>query len=271
MAEVSVELTYAEIHVLTRELGLGMPVGIAADDLELPEPVAARLAERARAALIVRRVVSVAGEVNHAVQALLDLAASPSLAFAVEINSDGIVESHLLLNDPDLGVQISPIAPSVFRLTPYVTRDAIRRIIQLTNLQAVEAPAVSPIQLTVAQISQATTLAQTDMATAISYIGSIGVIADARVLAAALAHRRRTVSVTALHRPDDQMVEGGVLSWIDCGAKGNWHAETPIAIGSPVNDDHHDMVMLTPRTAKDLVAEMIGYLPAAFSSFDSPR
>lgn len=267
MAEISIDLTYDEVRVLTSALGLPLPVGVTEDDIEFPEAIAVRLAERARASLIARKILSVGGEVNHAVKAILDLIATPGLMLAVEVDTIDVIQTDYLLCDPDLGVHVDAIAPSVFRFTPFVTRDVIRRVIELTDLRPAEVPVMDPVRLSVEQVTRAADLADTDLAAATSYLAEQGVVNGASTLAAALGSRRRSVNITSLHRPGASVIEGGVVSWIDCGLNGNW-----LTNGAPEDaaESAGDDMVLQPVAAPAIVDELISYLPEAFVSFAEP-
>jgi EspG family len=264
MAETSIEFTYDELAIVTRQLGCDMPVGVAADDIELPPSVVERLEASARAALGARRILTGtdADSVNSAVKSLLDLAASPKLVVSIEIDESDVVETTFLLCDEDLGVEVAPVAGSVYRFTPYITRDLVRRVLKVSDLRPATPVLTECLRLTVEQIEHAALIADNDVFAGSDYLSSVGVPkASAGLFADALAQRRRSVSVTALHRPEDSRVEGGTMSWIDCGIAGNWLSEA--VEGDP------DQLDVRSVSIDELVAMLVSYLPDAFGSSSS--
>lgn len=150
MQDVSVDLTLDEVSVLCATLGLELPVGVAADEFEMPEEITARLEAAARSSLAARGILDATqgAAVNEAVATLLDLAAKPGLIVAVEAQRDGVIDLRFLLCDVDLGVEVSAFAPSAYRLTPFVTRDVMHRVIRATDLRPADVPRVVPVAVT---------------------------------------------------------------------------------------------------------------------------
>lgn len=261
MDEVSVEFTRDELEVLTGLLGLELPVGVGEEDFKLPTELIERLHASARRALEARRVV-IDGTVNDAVASVLELAASPLLVMSVEIEAGPEVDATFLLCDTDLGVEVAEFAQKCYRLTPFVTRDLVTRVVRLTDLRPAAIADVGGFAILTADLEAAALLAGQDPYAARDLLVSAGVGAErAGVFAEAIGALRRTVAVTAMHRPDEDRIEGGALSWLDCGLRGNWWSE-PSDDGAQADDL---ALQIAPISAEAILAELTSYLPLAFS------
>lgn len=265
--DVSIDLTYDEIVVLTRVMSVDMPVGVAIDDIEYPEAIRSRLDGNATLSLEARRILtpSASGpEVNPAVAELLDLASAPGLIISIEVEEPSGTDFRVLVCDEDLGVEVAPITPSAYRLTPFVTRDLVRRVVRFTDLRPANVPVVRDVTIKSSELTRAASIADVDQDGAADYLKTLGVD-DADALASALGERRRVVSVTALHQPTGAMIEGGSISWIDAGLRGNWLSEPADGSTHLDTDDEDGLVLVRPVTAETIMTELVSYLPAAFS------
>jgi hypothetical protein len=257
---------------VTGLLGLELPVGIDDEEFPLPAELIDRLHASARRALEARRIV-VDGTVNEAVASVLELAASPLLVMSVQVEEGVEVDATFLLCDTDLGVEVAEFAQKCYRLTPFVTRDLVTRVIRLTDLRPSTPAGVEGFSLSSADLATAAQLAGQDPLATADLLVSAGVDAPrAAVFAEALATLKRTVAVTAMHRPDEERIEGGALSWLDCGLRGTWWSEPSEDGGDAIeSDDEGDVTMrIAPITAEAILRELVSYLPLAFSDEPSP-
>ncbi len=261
MSETSIDFTYDELRIVTRVMNIAMPIGVVADDMELPPSIVERLEANACAALTARHILTAENVIHHAVRSVIDLAATPMLMLSVEVDDHGVVDTTFLLCDEDLGVQVALLAPSVYRFTPYMTRELVRRVYRITDLRPALAPTDVVVQITAAQVEHSAALAEVDEHECTDYLMSAGAPPSAAAsLAAALSQRRRSVTITAVHRPNPGRLYGGSLSWIDCGIAGNWRSE--LAEIQPSADP--PTLELRPATLDELTAVLVSYLPAAF-------
>ena len=266
MPEVCIEFTFDELGVLCAALKCPLPVGVAGDDFELPDSLAARFRDRAASTLHSRRVIE-GGEVNDAVASVLRLGAEPMLIVTVELEEGPVLDTIFLACDSDLAVEIREFAPQVFRLTPFVTRDVVGRIGRLSDLRPASVANVGSISIDAAALARAAEAAVSNPFAAQDVLTAEGVESIAsEILAAALAERRRTVAVTAIHRPDDDLVEGGTLSWIDCGLLGNWIAEGDEDITEMESGGPTGLLTLRSVEASEIQETLLSYLPLAFTS-----
>jgi hypothetical protein len=264
VAEISIDLTFDEVELCCSVLGIELPVGIVPDGIEYPEAIGERLRASARASLVARRILATDADgptVNDAVGALLELSSSPALIASVEVELASETEQHFLLCDPDLGVDVVSITPAAFRFTPFVTRDLVPRVIRISDLRPAETVPVPPVTLTPDELEIAARAAELRSDEASAYLIGLGVDEKSGLaLSRALAERRASISVTVLHQPEEDLIEGGTLSWIDAGLCGNWLYE-PAAEGAP---DDIEKVTLRSLDAKELAAQLVEFLPAAF-------
>lgn len=260
MSEAFVDLTYDEIQVLCEILGLPAPLGVLEDEIEYPEQIVNRLRATARASLEARRIVTPradGADVNDAVATILDLAATPSIITSIELQRSVEVELRFLLCDEQLGVEVAAIAPSAYRFTPFVTRDLTARVTRITDLRPADVADIAPVTLSPSDLERAVEVADVDLVGACDLLQTLGVPeASAQVLAEALAERKASITVTTLHKPSDELLEGGTVSWIDTGLRGNWLSETP---DDAIDDES---LQLRPVAAKAIIDELISYLPA---------
>ena len=70
----------------------------------------------------------------------------------------------------------------------------------------------------------------------------------------------------SIHRPDDDLVEGGTLSWIDCGLLGNWIAEGDEDITEMESGGPTGLLTLRSVEASEIQETLLSYLPLAFTS-----
>lgn len=262
MADVGLTLTFDELTVLCGTLDLQLPVGVIEDEYEYPPEVVARLRAAATAALHTRGITDgvEATAVNSAVRTLLEIASEPALIASVERDTGDDVRVAFLLCDADLGVQVEALVPAAYQLTPFVTRDLMSRIVRISDLRPADVPDVPPLSIARDDLELCGEAASSSPGRAGDGLRSVGVPEPAAsAFGAALAERRASIGVTILHRPTDELIEGGTLSWIDAGLLGNWLSDATEA----TSDD--DQLVIRAVNAPEIVEQLLSFLPGAFS------
>lgn len=269
-SEPSIDLTTEELVQLAAISGLPLPTGIDDEAFdEEPDAYRDRALELADRTLRVRGIVSDGDDgdvvVAPAVTTILETAGQPGLLGVVSVEGDGVVETRFFSARPELGVEHEAIAPSVHRLTPFMTRDFLVRLLRFTDLRPADVPAVEPFELPITTLEQATGFAEEgDRLAAVEVIEGAGVgELTARAFASALVQKKGTVTATLLSRPDPDQVVGGMVIWLDGGLKGNWIIER---VGDGIDEDAEPVaVEIRPASAKDITTELVSFLPDALA------
>lgn len=264
--DVSIELTLDEITVLAGLLDLPMPIGVAADEIDYPDVVRERLAEAATRSLEARGIITPiqpgGHEVNEAVATIIRLTTEPALSIAIEVESDTAATFRSLLCSEELGVDVLPRHGSVYELTPFVTRDTVRRVIHAADLRPAAVPVAETIEIGTEMLEQLAMRATLDTDGTAAELRSIGASeAMAHSLATALASRRALVTVTAIYQPEHDVFEGGTLTWMDAGLYGNWLTELPDDESADGLEGPPERVRVRAVTAEELLGTFASYLP----------
>ena len=269
-AEPSIDLTTEELLQLSSISGLPLPTGVDDESFdEEPDAYRDRALELADRTLRVRGIVTDGDDgqpnVSPAVATILETAGQPGLLGVVSVEGDGVVETRFFSARPELGVEHEAVAPSVHRLTPFMTRDFLVRLLRFADLRPADVPTVEPFELPIAVLEQATGFAEEgDRLAVIEVLEASGLgELTARAFASALVQKKGTVTATLLSRPDPDHVVGGMVIWLDGGLKGNWIIER---VADGLDDDAEPVaVQIRPASAKDITAELLSYLPDALA------
>jgi hypothetical protein len=264
--EVAVDLTLHELGVLRQLLELPNAAGIEEDPIaDVPEQARSYVVDSVLSALRSRSIVTGEGddlEVAEPIRLLMSVASQPGVLSLISRQVENIVDTVALAVWPDIAVETRAVGHSLYRLTPFESRDLLARILRLSDLHPT-GPVDRGIVLTVASealdAAAGHLLAGDDIAAAVALGGDPA----ADTFVEALKTKRAAAQVTILHRPESGRVEGGAVAWIDTGFNGVWTTEAVEADGEPTGD-----VTIRRVDAMDLVRELFSFLPAAFSEGD---
>ena len=263
--EVSIDLTTEELMLLTERLEVEALPGMAESQDAIPDEYRAVLRDQAESALVARGVLEPPPDEpddhdvampTDAVGALIRAAAKPALLTTASHESKGVVETRFYSSSPEFSVEHRSMAMSVYRLSPFATRDLMARVLRFVDLRPAEPSTVDPIETTVEALEACSEqLAGHDHAAGVAALTATGVsevAADA--LAETLKAKRASASVTHMYKPTDDKVAGGRLTWIDAGLEGLWLTEP----------EDEGRLVVTPCSAEDLASELLTYLPGPF-------
>jgi len=272
--ETYIDFTSEEVLVLCELLTLDPPPGLGVEGLaDLALAGNEEVIRTAAMSSLGSRGIVTDGTVVEAVQEVLRTASSPGVMTSVSAEIDGIVETRFLAAMPEISVEHQGLSISLHRFIPFATRDLLPRILSFVDLRPYEPESEISFQIpdeTLEQVSDA--LDNHDHEAAERTLVAAGVDeATARTFVIALTMRHSSSSVTILHRPDDDQIVGGSLSWIDAGVSGLWVTELASSDNpsAAVNDslDDEDLLEIRLTSAKGVAAELLGYLPEAFAEF----
>jgi hypothetical protein len=261
--ETSIEFSEEELLLIDDLTGLGLPVGLG-DPPEMPTEVRSFLLERARKTLTDRGVLD-GDQVHESVRALVGVSSEPGIVCSCAVERERLVDTTFLMAIPELAVEHSSPANSVHRLTPFLPRDLLVRLFRVCDLRPARASDAPGFEAQALVVEEASSLALNgSLEEASRILSSAGVSEDAAApFIDSMRSRHATVLVTVLHKPSADVVEGGQLTWIDCGISGLWKVE---AEGEAPDgaDAGSAVVRIEPITAEDLAAELLTFLPGAF-------
>lgn len=267
MIEVGVEFTQHELGVLANLLELPTAAGIENNPIdELTDEVRTFVVESVLGSLEARQVVSRTGDrvdVAEPIKVIVSAASMPGLVTIVSRQVDTIVDTTFLSVTPDLGVEVSSVAHTVYRLTPFAPSDLLARVLKLSDLhpmsRVVEAEALEVEQS--ALDSCAEHLVAGNDSSALEALGGPADAAEAFLRA--LKAKRSSSQVTILHKPGDGRIEGGAIAWLDGGLRGVWTMESVEQGQEPTG-----VIRIANIDAADIAKELFSYLPTAFSEED---
>jgi hypothetical protein len=260
--EPSIDFTTEEVLTACDVAGLPRPVGLVDAMSDVPEEVQAYLRTSARESLTVRGVLAGSdGEqpvIAEAVATLLEVAGAPGLLCIVAVEQEGIVETRFFAASPDLGVEHLALATTLHRFVIFPTRDLLARVLRFVDLRPADAPDALSFVVPVSVLERVGEAAEAyEDERAGQLLAEAGASpTDAVTFIEALRAKRSTINVTILHKPTEQTVEGGALTWLDAGMNGLW-------ISEPADDDA--TVEIKPVDAKTISGELLSYLPGAFA------
>ena len=194
----------------------------------------------------------------------MTVASVPSLIGAVSRQIDEIIETTFLSVTPDLAVEITPVAHSVYRFTPFGPEDLLARVLRISDLHPVaKIDGANSMDVHQDRLDEcADHLDNGDADAALSSLG--GDPAHAAKLLDAMKTKRSSSQVTILHKPASGRVEGGSIAWIDAGFGGIWTMEELDGAG-----DTTGMIRIENRDSRELAVELFGFLPDAFTAEDA--
>jgi|GEM_PF-5225965 len=267
--ETYIDFTSEEVLVLCELLSLDPPPGVGVEglaDLALGGNEDA-LRTAATASLTARGVLA-DGKVADAVQEVMRTASNPGVMASVSAEVDNMIETRFIAAMPEIAVEHQGLSISLHRFIPIATRDLLPRILQFVDLRPYEPEqeiSFTVSEETLDQVSDA--LDGHDHEAGHQFLMADGVDeATARTFVIALTMRHSTASVTILHRPEDDQVVGGALTWLDAGLSGLWVSE--VGNEDPAQGDEGDgTIEVRLTSAKSVAAELLGYLPEAFSEY----
>lgn len=267
MAEVGIEFTTEEILVLTELTGLQPPSGLGIDTFDdMPDAYRDYARESANRTLAARGVLA-DGVANHAVVSVLEAAASPALLAICSVEREGVVETTFHTVTPELGVTHTCPAPSVHRFSPFTPRELMVRLLRTADLRPSDAADVSEFTVEVDALeSSVESVAAGRLEDAVSALVATGVPEPvSQAFCRAVLDLRGSASVTVLHKPTEESVEGGSLAWLDTGFSGLWVTEPE----QGVENSEPVRVTVAPFSGERLAGELLGFLPEAFASSES--
>jgi hypothetical protein len=265
--EVGVEFTLQELGVLANLLQLPTAAGIEENPIEaLPDEVRSYVVDSVLAGLEARQVVTRENElidVADPVKAILVAASVPGVVSIVSRQVNAVVDTTFLSVTPDLGVEVSAVAHTVYRLTPFAPSDLLARVLRLSDLHPMEAVSEG----VVIDVSQealdlcAQRILDGDDQGALDALGAAR--SETEALMRAIKAKRSSSQVTILHKPGEGRVEGGAIAWLDGGFRGIWTIEA-------IEDDDGPtgMIRIASGNSTEIARELFSYLPSAFSEED---
>lgn len=261
--EVFVDFTNEEVLTMVGILGLEAPPGVGVESLEelaIAGDVT-RLRDAAIASLEARGIVTRQDDslvVADAVAQILAALSNPGAMVAAASETDGMMETRFFAAMPEIAIEHRGLSISLHRFTPFATRDLMARMLQFVDLRPY-APDV-PLQFKIDESelqSVVDHLERQDRAAAIDVLTEGGVgEKTAEAFVTGLTMKRSSASVTILHRPTEEAIEGGALSWIDAGMSGLWVTD--------IDDAEEEQLDVRLMDARSLVSELLSYLPEAF-------
>lgn len=262
--EVGVEFTLHELGVLAQILELPTAAGIEDNPVgDLPDEVRSYVVDSVVASLEARQVVSRNGDtlvVADAIRAIVGAASVPGVVAVVSRQVDTVIDTTFLSVTPELGVEVSPVAHTVYRLTPFAPSDLLTRILRLSDLHPTSTvPAAVELEIAHDALdSCAQRMLEGDDAGAMDALGGPGTGSD--VFLEALRAKRASAQVTILHKPGEGRVEGGAIAWMDAGFRGVWTVEA-------LEEDHEPTgkIRIANVDSIDIAKELFSFLPKAFT------
>lgn len=289
--ELAVDFTVEGLVVLCDALDLPHPPGLGPDPLgSLEATTRGAILDSARRSLLARRMIAIEEErvtLDAAVEAFLEVVTSPGIVVRAVSEADGYVETRFYSAVPDVTVEHSVVMGSIQRFTPFSTDALLARVLQFLRLAERPDGQGEAFDLTTGVLAGcAELLAVDDPDGARKVIEDAGVpVQSAEAFVRALRTRASSSSVTILHRPTEDHVAGGELTWIDAGDNGLWLTPLPAdsdgldpgvdsgvgsgGVGDPTgpggggyDDDPPDLPLRVERTsAASIAAELLSYLP----------
>lgn len=276
MPEVTFDLSIEEIVVLVGGAGTEIPPPLGPNPLgfEPAETRAARL-DTARRGLEARQLLDRStGAVVAPVAALFELFAGPDVVVRIQREADGRVHESSVCGAPDVAGEMFELVGGLWRFVVFQAAQLPARVAGRAGL--IERPhnGDALIRLRPGSVPRIARLLADDHEGAVSYlVDSEEVeVSTAQRLATALEARLASAIVTILWRPSETVLEGGELSWLDCGDQGLWLMPVPApppprpegasddAVVSAFGDVRMEMQAVS---AEWILAELISYLPAA--------
>lgn len=269
--EPSIDFSIEELVALAEILELrGLP-GLGAEPLAFLEPeVQEPVLASARRALVARRfLVPTEGggfEVARPVAHMVARVARSGIQVRAVYEVPGHAETRWFAAEPDLGVEHGAAIGTVQRLTPFRTEQLLARVLEFCGIATRPenpAPSFSASAASIRSAVEVLAIGDADGAHTVLTTGGADP-AGATAFVHALQHRVASASASILHRPAENIIAGGELTWLDCGDDGLWL--TP-ALGDPGDDDGSDspetagLLTIAPTTAKHIAEELLSYLP----------
>lgn len=278
---VTIDFTVEGLVVLCELADLpGLP-GLGSDPLGgLSAETRDLVLDSARRSLVARRMIRAEGEtfvLDAAVHAFLEVVSTPGIVVRAVHEAGDRIETRFISAVPDIAVEHSVVLGSIQRFTPFPTDALLARALQF--LQLVERPEIQaePFDISIADLTRvAEHLNAGDRVSAKEMLVGGGALDSAAgKFLDALQARRSSSSVTILHRPDENHLEGGELTWIDAGNDGLWLTPLPGVSDSseveeregtrsaPLPGGDGDSIRVEPTSAASIASELLSYLPGA--------
>lgn len=264
--EVWIDFTTEELLVLAELLEFDAPPGAGADGLhELAVAGNDELMRQAAVRSLEARKVLMDGQVVDPISEVMSVLCNPGLLVAASVEQDGVVDTRFLGVMPEIAVEHQGLSVSLHRLTPFASRDLMSRILQFSNLRPYVADSEVSFVVDEEVLDRAAgALDDNDHVGAEKLLSDSGIAeSDARTFVYALTMKHSSASIAVLHRPEDDRVEGGALTWIDAGIAGLWLTELAGETGQL--ESASEKLEIRRVNARDLAAELLSYLPDAFA------
>jgi hypothetical protein len=189
----------------------------------------------ARVSLLARGVVTLDHEgllqVTPPHSVLFRVALAPALVVNAEHRKQDLVEMRSYYALPDVAVEHAIAVGLVHRLEQFPAEELMGRVCEFIELADRPHAADAEVELQVADLNDA--------------------LAGREAILPALENLVSTSYVGSLHREGKTLV-GGELRWIDAGESGLWLVEP---------SDDPECVKLRPTSARELLDELLSYLP----------
>jgi hypothetical protein len=269
-SDIFIELTTEEVVVLCEAGGLGLPISLPDEPLgHLPESRVVLAKSNAQRSLIARRAMQAEedGVVRpiEAIRTILEVASSPGIIGLVttELVEEEDIDVRTLSVLPELGVEARKVGTNLHRFTPFAPEDLVARIIRLLDLRPSGVPASLTFGATFSALERCGEIVEEagneSLDEAVRVLTEDGVpIESAQVFVEALSVRRGSTQIALFHKPADDVMEGGSLSFIDAGLAGYWQTD---ALDPNLADKK---ATITSVDAQSLARQVIDFLPDAF-------
>lgn len=242
--------------------------------------------DSARRSLVARRMIRADGDtftLDPAVHAFLKVVSTPGIVVRAVHERDERIETRFVSAVPDVAVEHSVVLGSIQRFTPFPTDALLARVLRFLQLAERAAVEADPFDVKAPDLTRvAEHLAADDRDAAREVlVGGGAPVSSAERFLDALEARRSSSSITILHRPDEDHLEGGELTWIDAGDAGLWLTPLPVpsdlgeargvdageaARTDPVEGSEGDAIRVEPTSAALIAAELLSYLPGSDSA-----
>jgi hypothetical protein len=274
-AEVFIELTTEETVVLCDAAQCGLPVAFADDPLgNVPESRHALAKANATRALVARRALQSdetgALKPIDALATILEVSATPGIIGLVTLErvDEDDVDVRTLAVLPELGVEMRKVGANLYRFTPFAPEDLVARIMRLLDLRPAQVPASLAFRASFAALEACGDIVEQgeeSLDLAVAALTDDGVASPlAHAFVDALSVRRGSTQIALFHKPADDVMEGGTVTFIDAGLAGYWQTEAADGAGASRPGDIPLAATVRTVDAASLASQVLGFLPEAF-------
>jgi hypothetical protein len=230
---LEIEFTTEELLTLTRLLGFAELPGLGPDPLRRASPSGLiALFDGGHRALAARGLLSSLGtgpaDVEPDLARLIRILARPGLLVSALRIHAGTEECRYYAAEPSVMVEHRANADGIHKLAAFHPEDLRRTVFGFLGLgePTIDTDPIQPVELTVPLVSLREcahrALAGEEDGAVQSLTETGGDARAANTFVSALVNRLGSAAVVTVHRPDETVLAGGELAWIDAGERGIW-------------------------------------------------